>query len=133
MALPARFSLLHSDLNDFLFAAIGEEQNGMPLNVVSGLTRLGLDPWEEAARLAALPKTVAAETLAPMIARLLFDRLQPSDNLAISRQLVELLPEPQRGASPGRHQADAESGKYLQGMILLACLALGAAVLFSIL
>ena len=133
MALPARFLLLHSDLNDFLFAAVGEQQNGMPLNVVSGLTRLGLDPWEEAARLAALPKTVAAETLAPMIARLLFDRLKPSDNLAISRQLVELLPEPQRGASPGRHQADAESRKYLQGMILLAGLALGAAVLFSIL
>jgi hypothetical protein len=133
MALPARFLLLHSDLNDFLFAAVGEQQNGMPLNVVSGLTRLGLDPWEEAARLAALPKTVAAETLAPMIARLLFDRLQPSDNLAISRQLVELLPEPQRGASPGRHQADAEGNKYLQGMILLACLALGAAVLFWIL
>jgi hypothetical protein len=133
MALPARFLLLHSDLNDFLFAAVGEQQNGMPLNVVSGLTRLGLDPWEEAARLAALPKTVAAETLAPMIARLLFDRLKPSDNLAISRQLVELLPEPQRGASPGRHQADAEGNKYLQGMILLACLALGAAVLFWIL
>jgi hypothetical protein len=133
MALPARFLLLHSDLNDFLFAAVGEQQNGMPLNVVSGLTRLGLDPWEEAARLAALPRAVAAETLAPMIARLLFDRLQPSDNLAISRQLVELLPEPQRGASPGRHQADAEGNKYLQGMILLACLALGAAVLFWIL
>jgi len=60
MALPARFSLLHSDLNDFLFAAVGQEQNGMPLNVVSGLTRLGLDPWEEAGRLAALPKAVAA-------------------------------------------------------------------------
>jgi hypothetical protein len=133
MVLPAQFSLLHSDLNDFLFAAVGEQQNGMPLNVVSGLTRLGLDPWEEAARLAALPKAVAAETLSPIIARLLFDRPQPSDNLAISRQLVELLPEHQREASPGRQQAKAEGKKYLQGEILLACLALGAAVLFSIL
>src|SRR5438093_4668147 len=108
MALPARFSLLHSDLNDFLFAAVGQEQNGMPLNVVSGLTRLGLDPWEEAARLAALPKALAAEKLAPIIAQLLFDRLQPSDNLAISRQLVELLPPHRGAASPGRHQADAD-------------------------
>jgi len=133
MALPARFSLLHSDLNDFLFAAVGEQQNGMPLNVVSGLTRLGLDPWEEAARLAALPRALAAETLAPIIARLLFDRPQLSDNLAISRQLVELLPEHQRPASPGRQQADAEGKKYFQGMILLACLALAAAVLSSLL
>ena len=61
MALPARFSLLHSDLNDFLFASVGDQQNGMPLNVVSALTRLGVDPWEEAARLSALPKALAAE------------------------------------------------------------------------
>jgi len=96
MALPARFSLLHSDLNDFLFAAIGNEQNGMPLNVVSGLTRLGLDPWEKAAQLAALPRAAAAEALAPIIARLSFERSQLSDHLAISRRLVELLPEDQR-------------------------------------
>ena len=37
MALPARFSLLHSDLNDFLFASVGEEQNGVTLSVVSGV------------------------------------------------------------------------------------------------
>jgi hypothetical protein len=128
MALPVRFSLLHSDLNDFLFAAVGEEQNGMPLNVVSGLTRLGLDPWEEAARLAALPKARAAEKLAPIIARLPFDRPQPSDNLAISRQLVELLP-----ASPGRERANAKGKKYLQTMILLACIAFAAAVISSML
>ena len=41
MALAARFSLLHSDLNDFLFASVGEEQNGVTLSVVSALTRLG--------------------------------------------------------------------------------------------
>src|SRR5437867_5454312 len=133
MALPARFSLLHSDLNDFLFAAVGEEQNGMPLNVVSGLTRLGLDPWEEAGRLAALPKALAAEKLAPIIARLPFDRPEPSDNLAISRLLVELLPEHRRVASPARQQADAKAKKYLQAMIVLSCLALGAAALVSML
>ena len=49
MTLSARFSLLHSDLNDFLFASVGDEQNGMPLSVISALTRLGVDPWEEAA------------------------------------------------------------------------------------
>jgi hypothetical protein len=128
MALSARFSLLHSDLNDFLFAAVGEQQNGMPLNVVSGLTRLGLDPWEEAARLAALPKVLAAEKLEPIIARLPFERSHQSDSWAISRQLVELLP-----ASPGRKRTNAKNKKYLQAMITLACLALGTAVLFGML
>jgi hypothetical protein len=133
MALPARFSLLHSDLNDFLFAAIGEEQNGMPLNVVSGLTRLGLDPWEEASRLAALPRALAAEKLAPIIARLSLERPEPLDNLAISRLLVELLPEHGRATSPDPQQSDAKGKKYIQAMVVLSCLALGAAVLFSML
>jgi hypothetical protein len=133
MALPARFSLLHSDLNDFLFATVGEQQNGMPLNVVSGLTRLGLDPWEEAARLAALPRALATEKLAPIIARLPLDRPEPSDNLAISRMLIELLPEHRQAALPSRQPADAKGKKYIQAMIVLSCLALGAAVLFSML
>src|ERR1700757_1316199 len=133
MALPARFSLLHSDLNDFLFATVGEQQNGMPLNVVSGLTRLGLDPWEEAARLAALPRALATEKLAPIIARLPLDRPEPSDNLAISRMLIELLPEHRQAALPSRQPADAKGKKYIHAMIVLSCLALGAAVLFSML
>jgi hypothetical protein len=133
MALPVRFSLLHSDLNDFLFATVGEQQNGMPLNVVSGLTRLGLDPWEEAARLAALPRALATEKLAPIIARLPLDRPEPSDNLAISRMLIELLPEHRQAALPSRQPADAKGKKYIQAMIVLSCLALGAAVLFSML
>src|SRR5690349_15520129 len=106
MALPARFSLLHSDLNDFLFASVGEEQNGVTLSVVSGLTRLGLDPWEEAARLTPLPKGRAAEALAPMIARLPIRRAQSSDDLTISRRLVELLPNQKPAPLQGREQAD---------------------------
>jgi hypothetical protein len=92
MALSAQFSLLHSDLNDFLFAPVGEEQNGVTLSVVSGLTRLGLDPWEEAARLTPLPKARAAAALATLIARLPIHRTQALDDLEISRRLVELLP-----------------------------------------
>jgi hypothetical protein len=92
MALPARFSLLHSDLNDFLFASVGEEQNGVTLSVVSALTRLGVNPWAEAARLTPLPKARAAEALATLIARLPIRRTQSLDDLAISRRLVELLP-----------------------------------------
>jgi hypothetical protein len=39
MTLPVRFSLLHSDLNDFLLASVGEEQNGVTLSVVSATRR----------------------------------------------------------------------------------------------
>ena len=42
----------------------------MPLSVLSALSRLGLDPRDEAARLAHLTKEAAADQLARMIARL---------------------------------------------------------------
>jgi hypothetical protein len=100
MALPVRFSLLHSDLNDFLFASVGEEQNGVTLSVVSALTRRRVDPWEEAARLAPLPKARAAETLAKLIARLPIRRTESWDDLAISRRLIELLPADKPATSP---------------------------------
>ena len=136
MALPARFSLLHSDLNDFLFASVGEEHNGVTLSVVSALTRLGLDPWEQAARLTPLPKARAAEALATLIARLPIRRTLSSDDLAISQRLVELLPD-QKSASlqslQGRERVGAEQKKYWQAMVLLTCLALGAAILSSML
>ena len=74
MALPERFSLLHSELNGFLFATIGAEENGAPLSVLSGLTRLGIDPWAEGARLARLPREAAARALAPLIVRVAKNR-----------------------------------------------------------
>jgi hypothetical protein len=133
MALSARFSLLHSDLNDFLFASVGEEQNGVTLSVVSALTRLELDPWEEAARLTPLPKARAAEALAALIARLPISRTLSSDDLAISQRLVELLPNQKTVPMEGRKRAAARHKNYWQAMIVLACLALGAATLFSML
>ena len=128
MALSARFSLLHSDLNDFLFASVGDKQNEMPLSVISALTRLGLEPWEEAARLAALPKALAVEALAPMIARLSLAWQQRSDNLAIAQRLVGLLPMRGQVAEPGRERTSAWDKRYSNAVTLLACLALGATV-----
>ncbi|TMJ67741.1 MAG: hypothetical protein E6G83_06790 [Alphaproteobacteria bacterium] len=133
MALAARFSLLHSDLNDFLFASVGEEQNGVTLSVVSALTRLGLDPWEQAARLTPLPKARAAEALATLIARLPIRRTLSSDDLVISQRLVELLPDQKPAPLQGQERAGAGQKKYWQAMVLLACVALGAAILSSML
>ena len=39
---------LRPDLDKFLFAAVGEEIDGIPLSTISALTRLGLDPRQEA-------------------------------------------------------------------------------------
>jgi hypothetical protein len=131
MTLSARFALLHSDLNDFLFAAVGDEPNGMPLSVISALTRLGVDPWDEAARLAALPKVLAAEALAPMIARLSVGRSPRSDDLAVARRLAGLLPMHEHAASPGRKPADAGAKRYPYAIMLFVGLTLAAAIFFG--
>src|SRR5882762_9345207 len=53
-----------SEFNAFLFASVGEDKSGVELTVLSALTRLGFDPWQEAARLSELPRETAARTLA---------------------------------------------------------------------
>jgi hypothetical protein len=44
-----------SQYDVFLFVEVGEQENGMTMSMASALIRLGLDPWDEAARLATLP------------------------------------------------------------------------------
>ena len=61
---------LRPDLDKFLFAAVGEEIDGIPLSTISALTRLGLDPWQEAGRLSSLARREAVEQLARLIAEI---------------------------------------------------------------
>ena len=83
---------MHSDLNAFLFAEIGEEKVGLALTVVSAMARLGIDPWAEAARLSALAPSAAAQVLIPMIARS-SGGADFGDVQAIAERLVRLLPK----------------------------------------
>ena len=66
----------------------------MPLNVLSALARLDLDPWQEAAELSELPKGTATQRLAALIARLTGGRWTLADLRAMSDRLIELLPSP---------------------------------------
>jgi hypothetical protein len=68
-----------------------------------------------------------------MIAQSPVFRRQQSDNLAISRRLVELLPTGQQTAMRCREQAGATKKKYFQAAMMLACLALVAAALYAVL
>lgn len=80
------------EFEPFLFAPIGEEPNGMTVSVLSGLSRLDLDPWEEAARLSQLSKERAIAALSLCIGRLPLGTWQLSDTTSIASHLVELLP-----------------------------------------
>jgi hypothetical protein len=60
MTLRPEHSLGHSEYNAFLFAAVGEEKIGLQLTVLTALTRLGFDRWQEALRLSDMPRETAA-------------------------------------------------------------------------
>jgi len=92
MTRPSPFTLPRSEFNEFLFALIGTEGNGMPLSVVSALARLEMDPWQEAARLSTLPRELAAAALDRLIGRLPPGSWSQTDTPTIAARLVELLP-----------------------------------------
>jgi hypothetical protein len=77
----------------FLFAPIGEQRNGVMLSVLSGLSRLDVDPWDDAERLALLPENRAIDALSNRIAQLPLGMWQASDTRAIAARLVALLPK----------------------------------------
>ena len=83
---------LGSDFDRFLYAEVGDDQRGGQLSVVSALARSGVDPWDEAARLAAMLTEAAARTLADLLARLPAGSGQPLDPLSVATRLVALLP-----------------------------------------
>jgi hypothetical protein len=65
----------------------------MTLSVLSGLSRLDVHPWDEAARLSQLPKERAIASLGEHIVRLPRGAWQLSDTTGIAARLVELLPK----------------------------------------
>jgi len=92
MARSASAAVERSQFDDFLFASIGQEQNGMSLSVVSALARLDIDPWAEAASLAQMSTEVATERMRLLIASLPEQSSPRADSEAIAARLIALLP-----------------------------------------
>jgi hypothetical protein len=85
--------LFEHKFDEFLCTPIGEEKNGMVLNVMSAFARRNVDPWEEAARLSRLPRDVATRELCAMIAELPSGANRASPR-AIAERLMSPLPFP---------------------------------------
>jgi hypothetical protein len=93
MPLRPLYAPLRPDLDPFLFAVVREERNGIPLSTVSALTQLGLDPWDEAGRLAGLSKRDAVERLTGLLLQLHGpSRPLGEEAQQIAVSLIELLP-----------------------------------------
>jgi hypothetical protein len=130
MTPAASVSFFRSEFNEFLYAPIGSETNGMTLSVLSAFARLNVDPWEEAAQLSELPRETAAQRLATLIARL------PSgpwaargDYQTIADRLIELLPCRSSDVS-STGDIRAPSRINLSAVPIMIAVALGLAALF---
>ena len=82
---------LTTEFDEFLFARIGDDANGAPLSVVSGLARVDVDPWQEAAELARLPVEAAERRLTALLAGLPEEIVAHSDLKPIAGRLIALL------------------------------------------
>jgi hypothetical protein len=120
----ASIAALGPEFDDFLFAIIGDDRNGMQLSVVSVLARVDLDPWYEAATLAELPAELAALRLAPLLAALSERTLQQASAKTTAVRLIALLPRRANASTPpavrGLGAASATHPRALPTPILIA-------------
>jgi hypothetical protein len=76
----------------FLYASVCNQRNGTQLSVISIFARMNIDSWEEAARLAAMPRVTAEKTLSSVLGQTAdtsCDRLEAEVTAA---RLIQLLP-----------------------------------------
>jgi hypothetical protein len=130
----APMSIPGSEFNDFLFAPIGEDKNGMLVSVLSGLARSDVDPWQEAAKLAQLPGETATKELAALISALPDRAASYPDPRTIATRLIELLPRSPR--FNGRQQWTNDPGAALKSApwwiyVVFMCFVLGSQFLIA--
>ena len=80
------------EFDDFLYSPISSDDGEMPLSVLSALSRMNIDPWEEAAELSELPPGTATLRLAVLIERLPGGRWAAAESQAVAARLITLLP-----------------------------------------
>lgn len=125
------FALKRSGLDQFLFASIGVERNGMSLSPASVFARLGEDPWREAGRLAGLSKPAAIDNLAQTIASMPASPWPLPEATAIATRLIALLPTPGR-TGPIASPMDARMLRIAKAALLLAAIAFAVAYMAGV-
>jgi hypothetical protein len=87
-----------------LFAPICEQADGVQLSVLSALARVNVDPWEEATKLAAMPRAIAQSTLISTLDLLSGRSWKPAEAEVVAERLIQLLPQ-------GGEMAESSAGE----------------------
>ncbi len=118
MRLSASAAVQNGAFSDFLAAEIGEESNGMNLSLLSALTRQGVDPWQEAERLAGLSESKALAALTSIITRALGSGGREDDTPDLAARILRLLPRPGQAPASPAPRATSDSAGLLAGLTL---------------
>jgi hypothetical protein len=121
----ASLSPLGTEFDKFLFAPLGEDIDEMPLSVLSAFARLDVDPWEEAANLAQLPRSSATERLMLLIAALPDGSSARLDAGRASARLIALLPQ-RASSNPSREMLLGSGAATNPWAIIYLCVTLMA-------
>lgn len=81
-----------SGFDTFLYTSLGQDENGVPLSMLSVFARRDTDPWEEAAKLCRLPKISAVAELSRMLDAGAASSLSAHDQGLLAARLIALLP-----------------------------------------
>ena len=121
-----------SKYNEFLFAPVCEEANGMRLSVLSALARMNVDPWEEAARLAAMPKEMAEKTLVSTFDLVSASIRKPAEAEAMAARLVRLLPHRDEGATAAATEIAGVRAQRTIFLLIWVCFAIAISILSTL-
>lgn len=99
MTVRPDYSLSRARYTHFLFTVVGTETHeasnrGEDITVLTALSRVGVDPWQEAARLARLPRGDAARSLADTFTNLPDAHWAEGDAQGTAHRMIETLPQP---------------------------------------
>jgi len=120
----AAFSLtLKPEFGPFLFATIGKDPNGTLLTVLSAFARTTIDPWQEAAQLAKMPRQAATVRLAAFISKLPNQPNAETPAGTVASDLIALLPHVAE-YSPAMPAKASDILKSTNSRIILAFLAI---------
>ena len=100
---------LRNDFDAFLYAPVGDDANGFPVTMLTVLARLGIDPWEEAEALAALPTESALQRLAARLEAMPNAPASAAATVDVASRLIKLLHRPKAAPAPAQPTVPQET------------------------
>ena len=123
---------LGREFDRFLYASVGDDNNGMPLTVLSALARMDVDPWAEASKLTQLPQESAVTQLASLLGALRNAPFAGLDPARIAAPLIALLPCP-RNRAPSMLRAFAQTAPTKHAAAVSTVLTVSTYLIFMLL